>query len=126
MAVRTVDVPRQDWMAALNVFNAIHQGTLVSVEILSDALGAQPAVVNLPLVGVTFGPSNGGAIAITVVSAGGESLTHMIQAPQRLSIERSERGADVALAIDSPDGARTLLRFSAAPLPGTVVGISPV
>jgi hypothetical protein len=126
MASRTIEIARPDWASALNEFSAVHRGWLVSVEILSPALGAQREVVNLPLLAVSFGPSDGGAIAITVARANGDHLTHIIQAPQRLSLERTEAGADVALAIDSADGARTLLQFRTAALPETVDGITGV
>jgi hypothetical protein len=124
MAARTVEIPRPDWASALNEFSAVHRGWLVSVDVLSAGLGAQREVVNLPLVGVTFGPGNGGAIAIAVARPNRDHLTHVIQAPQRLSLERAESGADVALEIVSADGARTLVQFRTVALPETVDGMS--
>jgi hypothetical protein len=124
MTPRTVEIPRPDWMSALNTFSAVHQGWLVSIEILSAALGAQPEVVNLPLVGITLGAGNGGSVAISVGRTPGDHLTHVVQAPQRISIERTAAGADVALAIESADGSKTILRFRTAALPETVDGVA--
>ena len=124
MDVHTIEIPRPEWTSALNAFSTVHEGWLVSVEVLAAGLGAQPEAVNLPLVAVTRGPSDGAAVAITVGRAAGERLTHVIQAPQYVSIERTAAGADVALAIDSADGARTIVRFRTAALPETVDGIS--
>ena len=122
MTPRTTEIPSADWMSALNAFSAAHEGWLVSIEVLSAGLGAQPAVINLPLVGVTFGSSDD-SVTMTVGRNRGGHLTHVIQAPRRIAIERNERGADMALAVDAADGARTLLRFRKAVLPETVDGV---
>jgi len=50
-------------------------------------------------------------------------ITHTIQAPSHLWVERTDAGADAALATESADGAKTILRFRTAALPETVDGI---
>ena len=123
MAPHTFEIPRPDWTSVLNALSTAHEGRLVSLEIVSLQLGAQPAVITLPLVGMTFGPTNGGAIMITVGSDHGDRLTHVIQAPQRVALERTEVGLELALAIESGDGATAILRFHAAAMPETVGGV---
>ena len=50
-------------------------------------------------------------------------MTHLIHSPQHVSIERTESGADVALAVDAADGNRTILRFRTVVPSETVDGI---
>ena len=52
-----------------------------------------------------------------------ELFTHVIHAVTRIYVERTDDGADAALAIESVDGTTTLLRFRVAALPETVDGI---
>ena len=54
-----------DWSRALNEFSTIHDGWLITLEIVSDALGAQPEITGLPLIGVTFEAPNGGTVTIS-------------------------------------------------------------
>ena len=51
--MRTVEIPRAAWAQALNEFTAIHEGWLVSLDVLGPTIGAQPEVNNLPLLGVS-------------------------------------------------------------------------
>jgi hypothetical protein len=121
--MRTVELPAETWTRTLDEFSALHEGWLVSLDVLEETIGAQHAIDNLPLLGVSADPTDG-AIAITI-SAGGlaEHITHTIHAPTRVQIERREDGADVALQIESAGGARAILQFRVAALPETVDGV---
>ena len=119
----TVEIPREAWVEQLNEFTAIHEGWLVSVDVLAPEIGAQPEIVNLPLLAVSADRiDHDGAIAVSVLSAT-EHLTHMIHGVTRIYIERADDGADAALEIESVDGTRTILRFRVTALPETVDGI---
>jgi uncharacterized protein DUF5335 len=123
--MRTVEIPREAWTKRLNEFSAAHEGWLVSLDVLDSTIGAQREVDDLPLLGVTA--EHGGSDAAITVSAGrsaAEHVTHTIHAPTRVEIERREDGADVALQIESADGARSILRFRVAALPETVDGVT--
>jgi hypothetical protein len=123
--MRTVEIPRKAWTSTLDTFNAIHEGWLVSLDVLNATIGAQPEIDNLPLVGVTVEPGDhDGAITISAGSAAAGYVTHLIQAPSHVHIERRDDGADVALQIESADGTRAILRFRAAALPETVDGVA--
>ena len=120
--MRTTEIPRADWSRVLAEFNAAHDGWLVSLDILSPDIGAQPDITDLPLVGVTFEDIRAGTVTI---SAGRSAeITHSIQAPNHVWVERTDAGADAALAIESADGAKTILRLRTAALPETVDGIA--
>jgi hypothetical protein len=118
--VRTAEIPRADWSRALKEFNARHQGWLVSLDILSPTIGAQPEIIDLPLVGVTFEPADGGTMTMTAAPSADDHITHAIRSPARLWIERTDAGADVALQVESADGTKAILRFKTAALPETV------
>ena len=122
--MRTVEIPREAWVQQLNEFTAIHEGWLVSLDVLGPELGAQPEIVNLPLVGVSADRiDHDGTIAVSVMVSASGHFTHIIQGVARLCVERADDGADAALEIESGDGTRTILRFRVAALPETVDGI---
>ncbi len=123
MSVRTVEIPPADWSRALNEFSAIHEGWLVSLDILSPTIGAQPEIIDLPLVGVTFEPGDGGTMTVTAAPSADDHITHAIRSPARVWIERTDAGADVALEIESADSTKAILRFKTAALPETVDGV---
>lgn len=122
--MQTIEVPRQDWTRTLNEFAAIHQGWLISLEVLSPEMGAQREIHNLPLLGVSAEQIDGnGTITISAARSAGEHVSHTIHVPTRMHIERTDQGADVALQVESGDGVRTILRFRVTALPETLDGI---
>ena len=122
--MRTIDVPPQDWGRTLDEFSTVHEGWLVSLEVMGPTLGVQPQIHELPLRGITaeFG-SREPAITIAASRADGEHFTHVIHAPTRVRIERTNEGADVALEIESDEGNAAILRFKTVALPATVDGV---
>jgi hypothetical protein len=123
--MQTIEIPREAWAARLEEFTAAHRGWLTSVDVLDPALGAQPEIDKLPLIGVAAEQAHGGPVSIRI-SAGRspvEYITHAIEAPSRIYVERREDGAELALEIESADGTKTILRFRVAALPETVDGI---
>ena len=121
--MRTVDVPRQDWRRTLDEFSTMHEGWLVSLDLLAPTLGAQPQICDLPLRGITAETdAHASAITIAAARSDGDQLTHVIQSPTHVRIERTDKGADVALEIESADGTAAILRFKTVALPETVDG----
>ena len=125
--MRTAEIPRNEWTQTLDEFTAIHEGWLVSLDVLGPAIGAQLEINNLPLLGVSAGridADHDNTISISAAREGAGHITHTIHAVTRIHIERTDEGADVALAIESADGTTTILRFRAVVLPETVDGIA--
>ena len=123
--MRTFEIPREAWAQTLNEFTAIHEGWLVSLDILGPTIGAQPGVNNLPLLGVSVDRADHDG-NITISAAAGsaaEHITHTIHGATRVYIERREDGADIALQIESADGMKTILQFRATALPETLDGV---
>ncbi len=123
--MQTVQIPREAWSQTLNDFSAMHEGWLVSVDVLSAEIGAQPEVHDLPLVGVVAEPDRDGrTITISAAHSADGQITHTIHSPTRLWIERTDEGADAAVQIESADGAKTIVRFRTPALPETVDGVA--
>jgi len=123
--MQTVEIEPGRWSQALEEFSAVHEGWLVSMDILAPTLGAQREVHDLPLVGVVAEPRTGGG-TITISAAKPETgqITHTIHAPTRVRIERTNEGADVAMQIESAEGTTTILRLKTPALPETVDGVA--
>ncbi len=118
----TTEIPRQDWVQSLNRFNAVHEGWLVTVEVLSSDLGAQPEIVDLPLVGITFEQPAGGTMTIAAGSAD-DQIVHVIRSPERMWLARLDGRADVALEVEAAEGLKTIVRFKSPVAPETVDGL---
>lgn len=122
--MRTIEIPLRDWSRALDEFSAVHEGWIVSLELLAPSLGAQPEIHDLPLLGITA-ETDAPTPTITIAAArsSGDHITHAIHSPSRVRLERTEDGADVALQIESAEGTTAILRFRTAALPETVDGV---
>jgi len=119
----TVEIARSDWEKSLDAFSAVHEGWLISLEVLSAGLGAQPLITDLPLVGVTLDDREGQSIAIAAERSAKEHTTHFVPAPARLWLERTDDGVDVALQIEAADGTRTIVELKTPARSETVDGV---
>jgi hypothetical protein len=120
----TIDVPQKEWMQTLNQFSALHDGWLVSLDVLGPTLGAQPQIRELPLRGITAEiVARDPIITIAASRSDGEHITHIIHSPTRVQIERTSEGADVAVQIQSGDGTAAILRFKTIARPDSVDGV---
>ena len=109
--MRTVEIPAKDWSRTLDEFSATHEGAVVSLELFAPALGAQPEVHDLPLLGITVeSGADDSAITIAAGRSPDAHITHIIRSPTTVRIERTNDGTDVALEIESAEGTTALLR----------------
>ncbi len=121
--MQTVEIRRADWAGRLDEFTAVHDGWLVSVDVLTPEIGAQRQIDNLPLLGVSADRINhDGSVAVSVARPGGAHFTHVIREVKRITIEQTNDGADAGLQIESGDGTKTIVRFRVVALPETVDG----
>lgn len=122
--MQTVEIRPARWPQALEEFSALHEGWLVSVDILAPAIGAQPEVHDLPLTGVVAErQKTGDTITISAARSGAGQITHTIHSPTRVWIERTHDGTDVAMQIESAEGTTTILRLKPPARPEAVDGI---
>jgi hypothetical protein len=121
---QTIEVQPARWSQALAEFSALHEGWLISVDVIDPAIGAQHEVRDIPLIGVAVEPQRaGGLITIAAASRDGEQITHTIHSPTRVWIERTDKGADAAMQIESAEGTKTILRLKTPAAPESVDGI---
>jgi hypothetical protein len=115
----TIELPRESWVERLNAFTMAHEGWMASLEVLGPETGEQPAVVDLPLIGVSADcVDHDGTVAISVALSASEHLTRVIRDVARICIEQSDDGGTAALLIESADGTRTTVHLRATPLTG--------
>jgi hypothetical protein len=101
----TREIPRDGWIEFLDAFSKRHEGSLVDVDVLGQ-LGAQKEASERPLEGVSS--DKGGRRIAIAVGPSAHLVEHIIQDPSRLRVQE-DRGADVALQIESAAGETTLL-----------------
>jgi hypothetical protein len=123
--MQTVELPPSSWSRAFAEFSALHEGWLVSVDVLAPALGAQHEFHDLPLVGVVSEPRDrGNLITIAAGAMDGQQITHAVHSPLRVWLEKTNDGADAAMQIESADGIKTILRLKTPARPETVDGVA--
>jgi hypothetical protein len=72
----TIELSRETWVDRLNAFTMAHEGWMASLEVFGPETVQQPAVVNLPLIGVSADRvDHDGTVAISVALSAGEHLT---------------------------------------------------
>ena len=117
--MKTKEIPKNEWPKFLDNFSRKHEGWSVTVEIFGAELGAQVQERELALAGIVDERDeiHGDRIVIMVGMKPEDHMTHNIGNPTQVSLEHTEGGEDVALAIKSADGVTALLRFLSPMLP---------
>jgi hypothetical protein len=115
----TIELPRESWVEQLNAFTTAHEGWTASLEVFGFETGQQPAIVNLPLIGVSADRvDHDGTVAISVALSAGEHLTRLIHDVARIYVEQPDDGSTAALIIESADGTTTTVHLRATPSRG--------
>lgn len=120
--MQTTEITRTEWPSFFDSFSRKHQGWLATLEILGLDLGAQAEERELAFEGITdeSDDAQGNTIMIMTGGKADDHVTHTISRPTEVSLEQTDEGADVALAIKSEDGVTNLLRFRSPMLPEMV------
>jgi hypothetical protein len=122
--MQTVEIPPHLWTARLDEFTRMHERWLVSLDVFDAGGGVRRQMHDLPLLGVSAERvAEAGTIVVSAGRSFAEHITHIVQGVTRVSIERTDEGADAALTLESSNAAKTVLRFRATALPETVDGI---
>lgn len=110
--MQTREIARSDWPAFINSFSSRHQGWVVDVEVFGPEIGAQVEGKGLVLQGLTDDwDEMNRAIVIMAGNRRDDHVTHTINRPTEISLEKTDSGMDAALSIINEDGTRTLLTF---------------
>jgi len=123
--MKTKEIPKNEWPKFFDNFSIKHQGWSVTLEIFGTELGAQVQERELALVGI-FDESDelhGNRIVIMFGEKPDDHITHSIGHATEVSLEQTDGGADVALAIKSSDGVMALLRFLSPIMPEMADGL---
>jgi hypothetical protein len=123
--MKTREIPKEEWGTFFTNFSRRHERWQVTLEILGAEIGAQVEERELELKGIVdeWDEIKGNAIMIMVGTKPDAHITHTIGNATQVSLEQTEGGADVALAIKSADGTTALLRFRSPMLPEIVDGL---
>ena len=123
--MKTKEIAKNEWPKFFDNFSSRHQGWSVTLEIFGTELGAQVQERELALVGIVDERDaiHGDRIVIMFGGKLDDHITHSIGRPTQVSLEHTEGGADVALAIKSADGVMALLRFLSPIVPEMVYGL---
>ena len=123
--MKTREIPRSEWAAFFDSFSRQHEGWRATLEIFGPDIGDQIEERELALEGVTAElMDTGDKIEIMLGAKPDDHLTHTISSPAQVSLEQTDEGADVALAIKAAGGTTSLLRFRSAMLPEMVDAIA--
>ena len=123
--MKTKTIPRSEWPRFFDSFSRKHEGWLATLEIFATDIGAQVEERELAFEGIVdeWDEAHGNQIIIMMGAKPDDHITHTIDRPTDVSLEQTDEGADVALAITSEAGAMALLRFRSAMLPEMVDGV---
>jgi hypothetical protein len=118
----THEIPHAEWRSFLDHFSSMHEGWLVTVEIVEEEAAGIEAR-NLALEGVVADVRRGGdEISILVGPTLDVTLAHHIHAPEHVYLKQSDEGADETLCVVSREGSKTLLTFRSPLRPDVVDG----
>jgi hypothetical protein len=120
--MKTKRIPRSEWPKFFDSFSRKHEGWLATLEIFATDIGAQVEERELAFEGIVdeWDEALGNQIIIMMGAKPDDHITHTVGRPTNISLEQTDEGADVALAITSEGGAVALLRFRSPMLPEMV------
>jgi hypothetical protein len=107
----TTEIPREAWDRFFTRFSLDHETQFVAVEVMGRDIGAQIEGHSLLLSGISPADDNNESLALSFDTVNGEHLTHMVNNPTHVWVQRAPDRTDEALEIESADGTRTLVRF---------------
>src|SRR6185369_14713435 len=98
--MKTQEISRSEWPRVFDTFSRQNQGRRITLEVFSTKLGDPIEGRELALKGITSELSDAGdRITIMIGAQRDDHVTHSIAAPINVTVERTEKGVDVALMI---------------------------
>ena len=113
MSTSTQELAPEAWVEYFDSVAPNLEGTLVTIEVMSDELGDQLDVEQLPLQTIGYDAKDN----MLEVAVGGRGprypvlLRHFISSPQTISIEESDALRPMAILVTDAGGVRTLIRL---------------
>ena len=121
----TQEIPREQWNNFFNSFNRQHEGWLATLEVFATDTGAQQEARDMPFEGISIDSKEGKseAVLINVGTTSADHISHKIENPVHIWLQKTETGANAALEIEAEDDSKTLLRFRSPMPPEFVDGV---
>lgn len=116
MTTTTREIVRSEWPAFFDALSLRHDRRFATLEVFSPEIGGQVEAESLIFGGISADLKAGeNRIAIQLGNADDANITHIISAPTRVQLERSEleHASVETLQVESDSGATTLVRFLA-------------
>jgi len=111
--MKTQAIPRDEWTGFFDRLSRRHEGWEVTLEVLGPDIGDQVEERHMFLSGVTAEmPDGNEKIAIMMGGRPSDHVTHIITAPTRVDLQKTDLGIDATLQIKSADGTTSLLHLS--------------
>src|SRR5499426_4534623 len=110
--MQTREIPREQWVKFFDDFSKIHEGWIVTLEVIGSDIGDQEEVKKLLLVGVSADvKARQNRIEIIVGGRPDADVTRFIDTPKSVWVKESGIPGDEAIEVESEDGIKTLLNF---------------
>jgi uncharacterized protein DUF5335 len=109
----TQELAAEGWVEYFDSIAPSIEGLLVTIEVMSEALGDQLDVERLPLQAIGYDPKDN----MVEIAVGGRGtrypvlLRHFISSPQTISVEESGPLNPRAILVTDASGVRTLIRL---------------
>ena len=108
----TREVTRNEWTSFFDTFSKQHEGSIASLEVLGDPVGAQAEAIELPFEGISVNAEDEPeSLVISLGGAAEDHVSHVVERPQHVWLRQTEEGANDSLEIVEDDNQKTLLRF---------------
>jgi hypothetical protein len=121
--VVTRQVPRAQWRVALDDLSRVHAGAAVRLVVLDDEQGVRSHGESFRLAGLTADGGGADGEAIAAILIGPSHVTHIIDRPCSLQIERCWESRTASVQIVDRDGVRTLITLGPPVLGGSAGGV---
>ncbi len=120
--MKTEVITPTEWSSFLDAFSRQHQAWLVNLEEIPNP-ASRPFLEasGLALQGIST-DADRQAISIMLGEAPGRHLTHTVERPSRVTVERTDQGIECAVRIEDKDGRATRVSFRSAVRPDEVDG----
>lgn len=106
----TEDIPPEQWSWFCAGFSRQHAGWLAELQISAPATGVQPLAAGASLHALKYEPAEE-RIVVKLDCDEAQILTHTLDRPRRITLDRDAQGAHTGLEIESQGGEELLLRF---------------
>jgi hypothetical protein len=115
--MQTRTIPPAGYKKFFDSLSRVYDGSSATFEVLDPELGDQHEIDEQPLRGVSYDRSG---LELFFVARDGSHVAHRIPHPKRVEVEEGDTGLIEALAIDSDDEPRAIVRFH-PPIPSKLL-----